>query len=432
MRKGNIVTIVLLLLFGVIVFFGMSGASVDIYRMRPWYEQVNDNLGLDLKGGGYAVYQADRGDMAADEFEGRFLTTMSVLRARLDNRGFTEANVVAQGSDRIRVEIPGETQSANEVFEMLRKQAVLEFKDAAGKLWITGDLVDSAAAVINSQTGQPVVQLAFNPEGARLFGELTTQAYNDYTAIDIFVDGFKVSSATVDRESGPIFGGNAIITGSFTQQAAEDLAVQIASGALPLMLHEIEALSISAALGENALRTSLFAGLIGIGILFLFMLVYYRLPGLLAVIALLVYGFTILFLLAVIGVQLTLPGIAGLILGIGMAVDGNVIIFERFKEELSTGKTLRAALNSGFSKALRTIIDSNITTVIAAGVIAIFGIGTVKGFGYTLIISILTSMFTALVVTRALLRLVIALKIKNPKLYTIRKPAEASASKGGE
>lgn len=433
MRKGNVMTLILLFLFGVFAFFGMTGAKVGYYMMDPWYEQVG--LGLDLTGGGYAVYQAEQEEMTAEDYEARFATTMSVLRDRLDDKGYTEATVVAQGNDRIRIEIPSKDENANDVFAMLGKPAVLEFKDVDGNTRITGDMVDSAMAMLQSDTGEPVVQLKFNKQGAVIFGEMTAEVAGTSKPIHIVIDGVTISSPVVEKD--PIYGGTAIISGGgtnrFTQEQAENLAVQIASGALPLTLSEIELRSISASLGENALSSSLFAGLIGICVLFLFMMIYYRLPGILACVALLVYGFIILFILAFIPtIQLTLPGIAGLILGIGMAVDANVIIFERFKEELSTGKTLRASLNSGFSKALRTIIDSNVTTFIAAVVIAAFGIGTVKGFGYMLIISIMVSMFTALVVTRALLRLVIALKIRNPKLYTIRKLAADSAAKGGE
>ena len=433
MRKGNVMTLILLFLFGVFAIFGMTGAKVGYYRMDPWYEQVG--LGLDLTGGGYAVYQAEQEEMTAEDFEARFATTMSVLRDRLDDKGYTEATVVAQGSDRIRIEIPSKDENANDVFAMLGQPAVLEFKDVDGNARITGDMVESAVAMLLTDTGEPVVQLKFNSQGAATFGQMTAEVAGTSKPIHIVIDGITISSPIVENE--PIYGGTAIISGGgtnrFTSEQAENLAVQIASGALPLKLNEIELRSISASLGENALSSSLFAGLIGVCVLFLFMMIYYRLPGILACIALLVYGFVILFILATIPtIQLTLPGIAGLILGIGMAVDANVIIFERFKEELATGKTLRASLNSGFSKALRTIIDSNVTTFIAAIVIAVFGIGAVKGFGYMLLISILVSMFTALVVTRALLRLSIALKIKNPKLYTIRKIAADSAVKGGE
>jgi len=296
-------------------------------------------------------------------------------------------------------------------------------------------MVRSAQAVMLSDTNEIVVQLEFDNEGGKLFGDMTAEAYANKTNIDIYVDDVMISSASV--KDGAIYGGRAIISGGgsggFTQEEAENLAVGISSGALPLNLKELELRTISASLGEDALSTSLFAGMIGIIVLFVFMLVYYRLPGLMADIALAVYMFIILFLLAAIpAIQLTLPGIAGIILSVGMAVDANVIIFERFKEELATGKTLRAALNAGFHKAMSTIIDSNITTIIAAVVIAIFGVGTVKGFGYTLIMGIVVSMFTAIVVTRALMKLAIALNIKNLKLYTSRKIAPEKSLKGGE
>ncbi len=428
MRKGNVMTIILLLLFGVCVYFGITGVTIGIQRMKPWHEQIS--LGLDLTGGGYAVYQADRGDLSDDEFNARFNTTMSVLRDRLDDKNLTEATVVSQGSDRIRIEIPSKEEEPNQIFAMLGKPAVLEFKDAQGNTGITGDMVESAQAGTLPETGQYVVSLKFNTEGAAIFANMTSAAFKAGTPIHIVVDGVTISSPTVSK--GAITGGSAYIEGSFTQKSAQDLAVQIASGAIPLTLKEIEQRSISASLGEDALYSSLLAGLVGLCVLFLFMIGYYRLPGFLACLALVVYGFLILLILAAFKIQLTLPGIAGLILGIGMAVDANVIIFERFKEELSAGKTLRSSLNSGFSKALWTIIDSNITTFIAAAVISWFGVGTVKGFGYTLMISIIASMFSAFTVTRALMKLVIALKIKNPKLYAWRSITQAQAAKGGE
>ena len=433
MRKRSIIwLVVIVLIFSVAVYFGMTGFQIGIYKMDPLYEQVS--LGLDLTGGGYAVYQAVQGDLTADEFQSKMDTTLGVLRKRLDEKGYTEATVVLQGSDRIRVEIPSKEEDASAVFAAIFTPAVLEIKDIDGNTAITGDMVESATAMYLSDTNEPIVQLKFNAEGAEIFGEITAEAYGTGDPLDIVIDGVTISSPVV--EEGPIYGGTAVISGGsayFDAEEAQNLAVQIQSGALPLELQEIENRTISASLGEDALSQSLIAGLVGIILLFIFMIVYYRLPGVMAVIALCVYSFIILFLLALIpSIQLTLPGIAGIILGVGMAVDANVIIFERFKEELATGKTLRASLNSGFSKALSTIIDSNITTIIAAGVIAIYGVGTVMGFGYTLIISILTSMFTALVVTRALMRLAVALNVKNLKLYTIRKSAAEAAAKGGE
>ena len=434
MRKRSIIWLVIIVLvFGAAVYFGMTGFQIGVYRMKPLYEQVN--LGLDLTGGGYVVYQADKGDLSDDEFAAKFRTTTAVLRDRLDSKGYTEATVVQQGSDRIRIEIPNKEEDQQAVFEAIGKPSKLEFKDASGKVWVTGDMVISAQAVMLSDTREIVVQLQFNDEGGKLFGDMTAEAYANKTNIDIYLDDNLISSAGV--KDGAIYGGRAIISGGgsggFTAEEAEDLAVNIESGALPLNLKEIELRTISASLGEDALSTSLFAGMIGIIVLFVFMLVFYRLPGLMANLALAVYMFIILLLLAAIpAIQLTLPGIAGIILSVGMAVDANVIIFERFKEELASGKTLRASLNAGFHKAMSTIIDSNITTIIAAIVIAVFGVGTVKGFGYTLIMGIVVSMFTAVVVTRALMKLAIALNIKNLKLYSSRKIAPEKSLKGGE
>ena len=293
MRKGNVMTLILLFLFGVFAIFGMTGAKVGYYRMDPWYEQVG--LGLDLTGGGYAVYQAEQEEMTAEDFEARFATTMSVLRDRLDDKGYTEATVVAQGSDRKRIEIPRKDQNAKDVFAMLGQPAVLEFKDVDGNARITGDMVESAVAMLLTDTGEPVVQLKFNSQGAATFGQMTAEVAGTSKPIHIVIDGITISSPIVENE--PIYGGTAIISGGgtnrFTSEQAENLAVQIASGALPLKLNEIELRSISASLGENALSSSLFAGLIGVCVLFLFMMIYYRLPRILACIALLVYGVVI-------------------------------------------------------------------------------------------------------------------------------------------
>lgn len=437
MKARSIITfVVIIVVVCVVVFFGLRGFSIGLSKMEPLPQQVN--LGLDLTGGAYVVYEADQGEMEANEFAGKMTTTMGALRERLDRAGFTEATVVAQGADRIRVEVPinetSEIQDPSEVLAFIGKPAVLEFLDMNGNVAISGDMVTEAVAVaIPTEYGgtENAVKLQFDSEGAEIFGRITTEAYNASPkgTIPIHLDGAEIS-APVPNE--PILGGTGYITGNMTAEQAGRLAIQIQTGALPLNLEEIEVRSISASLGEDALSKSIFAGLIGIAVLFLFMIVYYRLPGLVACIALAFYMFIIVLLLAAIPViQLTLPGIAGIILGIGMAVDSNVIIFERFKEELAVGKTLRSALNSGFAKALRTILDSNITTIIAAIVIAAFGVGAVKGFGYTLIISIVTSMFTALVVTRMLLRLIISINVKNKKLYTISK-IPGKPAKGGE
>lgn len=432
----SLIVLFVVLLVSAFVFFGLTGFSIGLSKVDPLPEQIN--LGLDLTGGVYAVFQADQADMESGLFAAKIDATMGALRNRLDRKGFTEATVVAQGNDRIRVEVPiNDTTEMNDpsaILKFIGDPAKLEFLDASGEPAITGDMVEKSG--VSTQANQYgiseyVVNLEFNSEGAVIFEELTRIAYETGGTIPILLDGAVISNPVVS--GGAIAGGVAQISGNMSAEEASDLAIQIESGALPLVLNEIEVRSINASLGEDALDKSLFAGFIGICLLFLLMILYYRLPGVVACIALSIYLFIVTFLLAAIpAIQLTLPGIAGIILGIGMAVDANVIIFERFKEELAVGKTLRSSLNSGFSKALRTIIDSNVTTFIAAAVIAVLGVGSVKGFGYTLMISIVTSMFTALVITRLLLKFIIYLKIKNRKLYTIRKQVIEPSAKGGE
>ncbi len=437
MKTRRLLTLVILLVLGVIVYFTMTGFTVDIQRFDPLPRQVN--LGLDLTGGVYAVFDADPGEYSEDEIGAKMYTTISVLRNRLDEKGYTEATVVQQGADRIRVEVPinetSEVANPDQILSFISETGLLEFKNADGETKLTGANVNQAfpSSYTDPQTNQIyyVVSLRFDSDGAKLFGELTEQAYNDKTNVTMTLDGNVISTASV--KSGPIYGGEAQIEGSFTPEEASDLAMQIESGALPLVLEEIENRSISASLGQDALNTSLFAGLIGIAALFLFMIVYYRLPGLVACLALTLYMYLIVLVLAIFpAIQLTLPGIAGIILGIGMAVDANVIIFERFKDELSAGKTLRASMKAGFHKAMSTIIDSNITTIIAGVVIAWLGVGTVKGFGYTLIISIILSMFTAVVITRWLMNIILGFNLSNLKLYSARRVTPQIAIKEGE
>lgn len=437
MKKRRLITLIVLIVLGVIVYFTMAGFSVDIYDFKPLPQQVH--LGLDLTGGVYAVFQAERGEFNDNEFDAKMNTTVSVLRNRLDEQGYLEATAVRQGTDTIRVEIPINATSVvkepDKIIGSIIKTGFLEFKNAAGKTILTGAQVVQAAPSSEKDpvTGvnKFVVSLRFNDEGAKLFGQLTEEAWKNNANITITLDGKEISTAGVNN--GPIYGGSAQIEGTFTADEVSTLAMQIESGSLPLTLHEKENRSMSASLGQDALNTSLLAGLVGVSLLFIFMLIYYRLPGLVACIALALYLYIILVFLTLIpAIQLTLPGIAGLILGIGMAVDANVIIFERFKDELSAGKTLRASMKAGFHKAMSTIVDSNITTIISGIVIAWFGVGTVKGFGYTLIISIVVSMFTAVVVTRWLLNIVIDFDVKNLKLYSNRRKDWQLSIKGGE
>lgn len=424
---GIIVTFVVIIL---LCFVVINGFDVGVYEIRP----LNGiQQGLDLTGGVYTVYQA--ADTSVDDFDEKMDGAMLVLRDRLDAKGFTEATVTRQGTNRIRVEIPinstSEMQDPNEVAEFIGTPAKLEFVDPNGETILEGGDIQKAEAVQNSQTLEYAVSFELTQEGAEKFAEATQEFLNQTIAITI--DGETISAPTVNSV---IANGRGEITGDFTMEEAQDLAMQIESGALPLDLQEIEVRSISATLGEGALQNSIFAGIVGLVILFAFILIYYRLPGLTACMALIVYIMFVLLLLgSVPGVQLTLPGIAGIILGIGMAVDANVIIFERFKEEFRSGKTLRTSFNGGFQKAFITILDSNITTLICAVVLAVFGTGTLKSFAYTLIISIIVSMISALLITRGILKMFINLNIKNPNVFMAKarqlREAAKAAREGG-
>lgn len=408
-----IVVVILLAAFGALAIFGLNIGALEI---KPLVEGISQ--GLDLRGGVSAVYEAQ--DEGQSDFASLLSGTMAVLRNRLTNQGFTEATVTQQGTNRIRIEIP-DVDDPNEILNIIGQPAHLEFKTADGETIMDGSAVVSAE--MGYLDGQPVVQFTLNDEGAAAFA--TATAENVGSTISIELDGEVISAPKVDQA---ITGGQGYIEGNFTAESAQQLAMLIQSGALPLDIEQIEVRTISATLGEDALSTSMTAAVIGVLLVIVFMLVIYRLPGVMASLALLIYILIDLFLLAVIpGVQLTLPGIAGIVLSIGMAVDANVIIFERMKEEMRAGKTVRASVESGFKRAFSAILDSNITTIIAGLVLMIFGAGTIKGFAITLTIGVVCSMFTAVVVTRFLLRQMVGLNFTNHRLYGVRDAKEGRA-----
>lgn len=408
-----IVVVILLAAFGALAIFGLNIGALEI---KPLVEGISQ--GLDLRGGVSAVYEAQ--DEGQSDFASLLSGTMAVLRNRLTNQGFTEATVTQQGTNRIRIEIP-DVDDPNEILNIIGQPAHLEFKTADGETIMDGSAVVSAE--MGYLDGQPVVQFTLNDEGATAFA--TATAENVGSTISIELDGEVISAPTVNQA---ITGGQGYIEGNFTAESAQQLAMLIQSGALPLDIEQIEVRTISATLGEDALSTSMTAAVIGVLLVIVFMLVIYRLPGVMASLALLIYILIDLFLLAVIpGVQLTLPGIAGIVLSIGMAVDANVIIFERMKEEMRAGKTVRASVESGFKRAFSAILDSNITTIIAGLVLMIFGAGTIKGFAITLTIGVVCSMFTAVVVTRFLLRQMVGLNFTNYRLYGVRDAKEGRA-----
>ena len=390
---------------GYVALFGI-GKGTMINYLKPWGEAIS--LGLDLRGGVYTVYAAE--DDGSVDFQTKMDSTIGILTSRLTRQGFTEATVTRQGTDRIRVEIPN-VSDPNEILRIIGTPAQLYFVDEDGNNLMEGSMIKNAQ-VSQDENGQPCVSFELNDEGAKLFAEATAANLNK--TISITLDGEVISAPTVNTV---IAGGQGQITGNFTADEAKSLATLILSGALPLNLTQLEVSAISATLGVEALDKAVLAGVIGVALVMLFMLLRYRICGLVADIALTIYIMIVVLLLALTGAQLTLPGVAGIILGIGMAVDANVVIFERIREELSVGRPLPSSIKKGFSNALSAIIDANITTIIAAVVLYAFGTGTIRGFALTLGIGVATSMFTAIFVTHKLLDIFADLGIKNQKLY---------------
>lgn len=313
--------------------------------------------------------------------------------------GVSETTVTREGQKRIRIEIPGK-YNAKEVIDSVGKTGELKFVGPDKSTILTGKDVKDATAYINQEDNSPTVGLDLNESGTKKFADATKKFIGQ--PIAIYMDEEELTKPVVQAH---ITNGKAVITGSKSIEEAKRQANIIKSGALPVAVKPVEVRTVGATLGANALDLSVKAGVVGVGLVFLFMIVYYRVPGLLADIALALYIVLLLATFSTIKATLTLSGIAGFLLTIGMAVDANVLIFERIREELKTGKSIKSALESGYHRALSSILDSNITTIIAGIVLYNLGSGAVKGFALTLMIGIILSMFTAIVITRLLLKL---------------------------
>lgn len=379
--------------------------------------------GLDLQGGTHVVLQAvDTPELKVDD--DAVNRSVKVIERRVNELGLTEPVIQRQGKDRIIVELPG-VKDPEKAIAMLGRTAMLQFKDESGKVVLTGsDLKDAKAQV--SQGNQAVVGLEFSDEGGKKFADLTARNVGKKIAIEL--DG-EVLTAPVVQEA--ITGGHAQISGSRNVEEAEHLAILLRSGSLPVKIEILENRTVGPTLGQDSKDKSIKAFGIGIVGIFVFMLLFYRLAGVVADVALLLYVMLLLLVMRYLGATLTLPGIAGIILSVGMAVDANVLIFERFKEEVKRGKTLRSAMDSGFGRAIVTILDSNLTTIMAAAVLFYLGTGPIKGFAVTLALGTLLSMFTAVTVTKFLLRFLIYSNItKSPFMFGARAPkAEKEVAK---
>lgn len=381
--------------------------------------------GLDLVGGSYIVYEADVDEsMSAEDIDKNMDVVVTMLTSRLDALGYTEGTVSKYGDKRVKVEIPQITDP-EEAVQKLGSTAELTFVDSNGDVVINGTDVADAYASLGDPTGTGVeqyfVSLVLTSEGATKFAEGTDRASkmaNGSNWIEIQLDGKQQSRATV---SSRIDGGNAVITGKFTAEDAKWLADIIAAGKLPFKLTDSETRYIGPTLGDKALETSVTAGIIGLILVVIFMICVYRIPGIVSVVSLFFYTSLVCAIIVIWKVNLSLPGIAGIILTIGMAVDSNVVIYERIREELELGKSIKASVKAGFDRAFTAVLDSNITTIIAALVLIWFGTGSVKGFGVTLLIGVVVALFTAVAVTKVLLNAFDAFGIKNTWLYGAKK-----------
>ena len=411
MKKNRAIAVVVavilflgLLTFTTVVGFGPTGTGAA----------RNIITGLDLSGGVSITYQVvgDETPSAEDMND-----TVYKLQQRVDGYS-TEAQVYQEGTNRINIEIPGVTD-ANAILVELGKPGSLEFQLSDGTVVLDGSNVTSAEARVTQDSmrnNQYVVALTFDDEGTTAFAEATKD--NIGNQIMIVYDGEVISAPVVQTE---ITDGQCVIEGMADQEEAQNLASSIRIGSLSVELEEIRSNVVGAQLGEEAIQTSLLAGVIGVILVILFMIAVYRIPGIVSGIALLIYTTLTLVCLNAFDITLTLPGIAGIILGIGMAVDANVIIYARIREEISEGKAVLPSIKEGFHKALSAILDGNITTLIAAFVLAMMGTGSVKGFAYTLALGIVVSMFTALVISKYLMLAFYTLFAQDVKYYGIKK-----------
>ena len=388
-----------------------------VYVAPQWFNKIPGvhvpdvpfRLGLDLLGGAHLEYQADFTGLAdvnrADAMQG----IRDVVERRINFFGVAEPVVQVSGTDRLIVEIAGVTD-VNQAIQLIGETPYLEFKEGGNSTdpasWqstgLTGKDVKKATLTFNSQTREPQVSLELTSDGAKLFADITRRDLGKPVAI--FLDGAPISIPTVQSE---ITDGNAVISGNFTPTEARTLATRLNSGALPVPIKLLSQQTIGASLGAKSLHDSLLAGVWGLILVGVFMIAFYRLPGLVAVVALLVYTVIVLAIYKFLPVTLTLAGIAGFILSLGMAVDANILIFARMREELKTGKPLSTAMHEGFRRAWLPIRDSHVTSLIGAVILYLFTTSIVKGFALTLGIGVLTSLFTATTVTRSILYLFI-------------------------
>ncbi|MBA3779572.1 MAG: protein translocase subunit SecD [Chloroflexi bacterium] len=412
----------------IILGVGLAALAVNLVPLnRPGTdppERIETRLGLDLQGGLRGEYQAFSSDGRVPS-SGDMATIRTIIENRVNATGLAEPIVQTQGNDRIVVEIPGVSNEEG-VRRLIGSTGRLDFVplpvdrfgtatqpgpegyvqgnpiDPTLSPLFSGDQLASAAPALDQTTGERAVSFELKPQAAQLFGDYTRDHIGEFFAI--VLDGVVQSAPQIQSA---IPDGRGQITGNFSSAEMNTLVTTLKFGALPLQVREVGFNSISATLGADFLRQSIIAGVIGIGLVFIFMLVYYRLPGLVACLALLYYSVVVLAVFRLVPVTLTLAGVAAFILSVGMAVDANVLIFERMKEELRAGKTIQSAIEAGFNRAWNSIFDSNVSSLITAGLLYYFGSSTIRGFALVFMIGVLVSMFTAITLSRQVLRWVV-------------------------
>lgn len=374
----------------VVILIAIAGIILSIGPL-----QTETQLGLDLKGGAEVVLQAipEEGKTVTPEDMSQL---QEIMRKRVDEMGVSEPIIQISGEDRLIIQLAG-VNDPDEAIERLGRTAKLEFRDPQGNVILSGSDLKNAQGV--NSNGEIGISLEFSEEGTKKFADATARYVGQ--KISIYLDGELLTDPIVQV---PITNGQASITGQFDLDYAVSTAALLRGGALPVDVEVMSKRTVGPSLGMDSLMKSFHAAIIGMILLVVFLIVYYRLPGVVAFISLIFYGLILIWLLNLIGVVLTLPGIAGFVLSIGMAVDANIIIYERLKEEIRNGKSIRSAIEAGFSRAMWSIIDANVTTLIAAAVLFKFGSGSIQGFAVTLAVGILVSMFTALFLTHYLLR----------------------------
>ena len=445
-KRKTLLNILLIIVLAVVtsyvVYPGNQGINIQKYGIN-YQNDLKFHLGLDLQGGTHLVYQSDLSQIKEEDKETALEGVRDVIERRVNTFGVAEPIVQTSQKDRLIVELAG-ISDVNQAIKMIGETPLLEFKEEMTEEEKTamreqfkdieisesvlaqffykntelgGKQLERADVIFDQNTNEAEVQLQFNSEGKDLFGEITKRSVGKKVAI--YLDNMPISIPVVNE---PITDGKAVISGNFSIEEAKMLVQRLNAGALPVPISLISQQTVGASLGKDSIEKSLIAGLTGLILLILFMIIYYRLQGVVSVFALILYSLIVLSIFKFIPITLTLSGVAGFILSIGMAVDANVLIFERIKEEIRKGKPITIAINEGFARAWSSIFDSNVSTIITCVILAYFGTSIIEGFAITLGIGVVFSMFSAIFITKNLLKVVAMIRpLRNLWFFGVKK-----------